>query len=226
MNPIFGKLGTVYLGKNVLEEYAIAFGFNQPIQFELPVVPSTIQIKDKPYNWAEVASGFNNDTTISPVHGAMIASAVLNSGRMVIPTIVDRIEDQNGELLYQGQPTWRGRAMTTRASKVLAKLMETTVRSGTGRKAFRNYRRDRVLSKLRIGGKTGNIFNRAHDARFDWFVGFAEEKSGHGQLVFAALVAHEEYIGIRASQYARIAMTQYFKRYFARHQSMQENSGS
>jgi len=226
VNPIFGKLGTVYLGKNVLEEYAIAFGFNQPIHFELPVIPSTIQIKDKPYNWAEVASGFNNDTVISPVHGAMIASAVVNGGRMVTPTIVDRVADQDGRLLYQGQPTWRGRAMTKRASKVLAKLMETTVRSGTGRKAFRNRKRDRVLSKLRIGGKTGNIFNRAHDARFDWFVGFAEEKNGHGQLVFAALVAHEEYIGIRATRYARIAMTHYFKSHIAQHERKQEKSGS
>jgi cell division protein FtsI/penicillin-binding protein 2 len=226
VNPIFGKLGTVYLGKSVLEEYAIAFGFNQPIQFELPVAPSTLHIKDKPYNWAEVASGFNNDTAISPVHGAMMASAVLNDGRMVTPTLVDRIEDQEGRLLYQGRHSWRGRAMTSKASKVLANLMETTVRSGTGRKAFRHHRRHNVLSKLRIGGKTGNIFNRAHDARFDWFVGFAEEKSGHGRLVFAALVAHEEYIGIRATQYARMAMTHYFKGHIARHEQKAPNSGS
>lgn len=226
VNPIFGKLGTVYLGKSVLEEYAIAFGFNQPIQFELPVVPSTLHIKDKPYNWAEVASGFNNDTAISPVHGVMMASAVLNDGRMVTPSLVDRIEDQDGRLLYQGRRSWRGRAMTSKASKVLANLMETTVRSGTGRKAFRHHRRHHVLSKLRIGGKTGNIFNRAHDARFDWFVGFAEEKSGHGRLVFAALVAHEEYIGIRATQYARMAMTHYFKSHMARHEQKAPNPGS
>jgi cell division protein FtsI/penicillin-binding protein 2 len=226
VNPVFGKLGAVYLGKSVLEEYAIAFGFNQPIQFELPVSPSHIHIKDKPYNWAEVASGFNNDTTISPVHGAMMASAVLNGGRMVAPTIVDHIEDMRGQLLYRSQTTWRGRAMTTRASKVLGNLMETTVRSGTGRKAFRNYRRNSVLSKLRIGGKTGNIFNRSHDARFDWFVGFAEEKQGDGRLVFAALVAHEEYIGIRAAKYARIAMTHYFKSHIAQGKVEGHNSGS
>jgi membrane carboxypeptidase/penicillin-binding protein len=103
--------------------------------------------------------------------------------------------------------------------------MQTTVRSGTGRKAFRNHRRDRILSKLKIGGKTGNICNRSHDARFDWFVGFAEEKRGHGRLVFAALVAHEEYIGIRATQYARMAMTHYFKSHIARHEDKKHNPG-
>jgi len=226
VNPVFGKLGRIHLGKSVLEEYAIAFGFNQPIQFELPVAPSHMQIKDAPYNWAEVASGFNNTTTISPVHAAMMASAVLNNGRMVTPTIVDRIEDQNGQLIYQSRPTWRGRAMTTRASKVLGKLMERTVKAGTGRKTFRNYRRHPVLSKLMIGGKTGNIFNRAHDARYDWFVGFAQEKHGQGRLVFAAMVAHEEFIGIRAAQYARIAMTHYFKGYFAQHAADKGTTGS
>jgi penicillin-binding protein A len=226
VNPIFGKLGTVKLGKSVLEKYATAFGFNQPIQFELPVMPSTLHIKDKPYNWAEVASGFNNDTAISPIHGAMMASAVLNNGRMVTPTLVDRIADQQGRLLYQGRRSWRGQAMTSKASMVLAKMMEETVRSGTGRKTFRRYRRHHVLSKLRIGGKTGNISNRAHDARFDWFVGFAEEKSGHDRLVYAALVAHEEYIGIRATQYARMAMTHYFKSHIAQHEKPEKNAGS
>jgi cell division protein FtsI/penicillin-binding protein 2 len=226
VNPIFGKLGTAHLGKKVLEEFAAAFGFNQPIQFELPVVPSTFQIKDKPYNWAEVASGFNNDTAMSPIHGAMMASAVLNDGRMVTPTLVDRIEDQQGRLLYQSRRTWRGRAMTPKAAKVLEQMMEATVRSGTGRKTFRRYGRHHVLSKLRIGGKTGSIDNRAHDARFDWFVGFAEEKSGHGRLVYAALVAHEEYIGIRATQYALMATTHYFKSHIAQHENKDKNRSS
>lgn len=226
VNPVFGKLGKIYLGKNVLEEYAIAFGFNQPIHFELPVAPSRIHINNKPYHWAEIASGFNNETAISPVHGAMMVSAVLNKGRMVAPTIVDRIEDHSGRLLYQSQTTWRGRAMTSRASGVLASLMETTIRSGTGRKTFRNHKRHRVLSKLRIGGKTGNIFNRSHDARFDWFIGYAEEKKGSGRLVFAALVAHEEYIGVRATQYARIAMTHYFKSHIAQHDGKKQTPGS
>jgi peptidoglycan glycosyltransferase len=226
VNPIFGKLGTAHLGKKVLEDYATAFGFNQPIQFDLPVVPSTFQVKDKPYNWAEVASGFNNDTAISPLHGAMMASAVLNDGRMVAPTLVDRIEDQQGRLLYQSRPEWRGRAMTSKAAKALEKMMETTVQSGTGRKIFRRYGRHHALSQLRFGGKTGSIDNRTHDARFDWFVGFAEEKSGHGRLVYAALVAHEEYIGIRATQYALMATTHYFKSHVAQRENKDKNRSS
>ena len=46
-------------------------------------------------------------------------------------------------------------------------------------------------------------------------VGFAEEKGGTAKIVVSAVVAHEKYIGTRASQYARMAMKQYFGNYFA-----------
>ncbi len=220
INPVFGKIGVLYLGKAILEKYAEAFGFNQPIDFELPVSASRIQIKEIPYHWAEIASGFNNDTTISPIHAALMASAVVNEGRMVAPTIVDRVMDDKGQLLYRNQTQWLGRAMTPKASTVLSRLMEATVQAGTGRKSFRDRRRHKVLSKLNIGGKTGSIFNRSHDARFDWFVGYAKQKKGPAQLAIAVLVAHEEYIGTRAREYARWAIDRYFKSHLAKHNIM------
>ena len=225
INPVFGKIGILYLGKNKLEEYASAFGFNRPIDFELPVSASRFEIKEVPYHWAEIASGFNHDTTISPIHAALMASAVVNDGRMVAPTIVDRITDDTGQLLYRNQTQWLGRAMTPKASTVLSHLMEATVQAGTGRKSFRDRRRHKVLSKLTIGGKTGSIFNRAHDARFDWFVGFAQEKKGPGQLAVAVLVAHEEYIGTRATEYARWAIDHYFKSHLAKHDTQAASPG-
>jgi cell division protein FtsI/penicillin-binding protein 2 len=225
INPVFGKIGILYLGKTVLEEYATAFGFNQPIDFELPVSASQFQIKEKPYHWAEIASGFNHDTTISPIHAAVMASAVINNGQMVAPTIVDRVVDNTGQLLYRNETKWLGRAMSTKASNVLLRLMEATVQAGTGRKSFRDSRRHEVLSKLYIGGKTGSIFNREHDARFDWFVGFAKQKKGSAQLAIAVLVAHEEYIGTRATEYARWAMDHYFKSHLAQHKLRRGSPG-
>ena len=50
VNPIFGKLGSLRLGKPILEQYAAAFGFNKPIDFELPIRPSHVAIDDKPYH--------------------------------------------------------------------------------------------------------------------------------------------------------------------------------
>jgi beta-lactamase class D len=95
-------------------------------------------------------------------------------------------------------------------------MMQATVRYGTARKTFRGYRKDRILSQLNIGGKTGSIFNRKHDLRFDWFVGFAEEIQGEKKLAVSIVVAHEEYIGIRAGQYARMVIRKHFLDYFGK----------
>ena len=216
VNPVFGKIGVHYLDGSDIERYATAFGFNRTIDFEIPVSPSLVSLTQEPYHWAEIASGFNTETKISPLHAALIASAVLNQGQLIEPSIVDKITNQKGEILYRHRVTTLNQAITPRASAVITDLMEATIRSGTAKKSFAGYRRDKVLSRLKMGGKTGSIDNKLHDARFDWFVGFAEEKDGSEKIVLSVLVAHEKYIGIRASQYARLAIKHYFRNYFNR----------
>jgi len=214
VNPVFGKIGTHYLNGEDIERYADAFGFNRQIRFEIPLPPSIISINKEPYHWAEIASGFNNETKISPLHAALIAAAIINQGKIVEPSIVEKITNDNGEILYRGQVATVNQAISPEATAALNRMMNATIQSGTAKKAFRGYRRDRILSRLNIGGKTGSIDNELHDARYDWFVGFAEEKDGPEKIVISVFVAHEKYIGIRASRYARLTIKHYFHDYF------------
>jgi len=210
VNPVFGKLGASELGKKILSEYARAFGFDRDIDLCLPVAPSRIEIANEPYQWAEVASGFNNDTTMSPIHAAMVAAAILNGGRLMAPAIVERITDEQGRAVYQNRPEVLGQAVLPKTTKAMRALMETTIRSGTARRPFRRAQRDKVLSGLIFGGKTGSINSRANDVRYDWFVGYAAQKDGRDRLAIAVMVAHEDYIGTRAADYARLAFKEYF----------------
>ncbi|MEW6670523.1 MAG: penicillin-binding transpeptidase domain-containing protein [Thermodesulfobacteriota bacterium] len=219
VNPVFGKLGANYLGGTVLEEYAGAFGFNHPIEFEIPVVASTAHFSDEPYQWAEIASGFNHKTTMSPLHGAMLTAAIINGGKLMEPTIVDQVTDESGKVIYRSRPKTVNQAISPQASEKMNSLMEATITSGTAKKIFRGYQRDRVLSRLHMGGKTGSIDNKVGDARFDWFVGYAEEKGGDQKIVISAVVAHEKYIGIRSAEYARMAIKHYFKDYFTKNKT-------
>jgi cell division protein FtsI/penicillin-binding protein 2 len=214
VNPVFGKLGARTLGKDALQQYAEAFGFNRPIDFEIPLAPSTVFLSDEPYQWAEIASGFNRQTIISPLHGAILAATILNGGQMVAPTIVDQITDAHGRPLYRQHRQPLDRAISPSASKIVNTLMAATVHAGTSRKAFKGHGRDRVLSRLNIGGKTGSISNRSNELRYDWFVGFAEEKNGSEKIAISVVVAHEEYIGTRAGQYARLVIERFFGDYF------------
>lgn len=221
VNPIFGKIGSLQLGKEALEQYGEIFGFNRKFKTDLDISPSQLIIDDDTYHHAEIASGFNRDTTLSPVHAAMIVSTILNGGRLIEPYIVDRVTDDSGQTIYNGSDiaSHPKEIISSKTTNVVRGMMETTVKSGTARKAFRGYTRDKTLKKLVIGGKTGSIYNKAHDARFDWFVGFAKTKDLSEKIVISVVVAHEEYIGRRAGEYARLAFKTYFKNYFAKEEA-------
>jgi cell division protein FtsI/penicillin-binding protein 2 len=216
INPVFGNLGAHHLGPDVLGAYAEAFGFNQEIGFELPIRPSRLEISNQKFEVAEIASGFNHTTRISPLHGAMIAAAILNRGRLVEPTIVDWIVNDNGQTVYQSKAEFGDQVIEPETAKVLRELMQATVKSGTAHREFQKYHGDRVLSQLEIGGKTGSLGDRTTEAHYDWFVGYAREPHGKGQLVFAVVVAHEDYIGTRAAAYAAMAIREHFKGHFTK----------
>jgi peptidoglycan glycosyltransferase len=127
------------------------------VGFELPWPTSRLAVKDESYHRAEIASGFNRQTTISPLHGAVIVSAVVNGGIPTEPTLVDRIIDSAGNPVYRAEPRFLPAAVSPKTADVLDQLMVATVTSGTARKVFRGHRRSKVLSRLRLGGKTGSI---------------------------------------------------------------------
>ena len=214
VNPVFGKIGTHYLKKDGLEDYAQAFGFNENIDFEMPLVPSTAVVKNESYHWAEVASGFNQQTVLTPVHGAIIAGTVINGGVLVEPTIVERMMNSEAQMVYQGHTTYVRQAIFPETAKSLQGMMNATIRYGTSSKSFRGYRKDKILSKLDIGGKTGSMDNQTHDVRFDWFVGYAAEKQGNEKIAVSVIVAHDKYIGTKSSRYARMIMKHYFQKLF------------
>jgi penicillin-binding protein A len=210
INPVFGKIGKNYLGRTKLNAYAHAFGFNQEPDSELSFESSRFSVTESDYHLAELGCGFNRDTMISPVFGAMLVSTILNSGTSVIPRIVNQVTTSNGQIIYKGKKEDYKTAITPKTANTMIQLMQTTVARGTARKSFRGFTRDKVLSQLVIGGKTGSLYNRERTVKYDWFTGFGKEKTGDKALAVAVVVGHKKYIGTRASTYARIILKTYF----------------
>ena len=210
INPIFGKIGVHMLKKDLLTEFADAFCFNHNINFELPVSISPFEPSDNPYELAELACGFNRKTYLSPLHGALLTSVFLNQGRLIEPTIIEKITDENGTLLYKSNVKLINNPLSKETSEAVKNMMAATVQSGTARKAFRGFQRDPILSKLFIGGKTGSICNKTKELRYDWFSGFAEEKNGSKKIAVSVVVAHEKLLGPRAGNYAKLTMKTFF----------------
>lgn len=215
INPVFGKIGSHHLGKDHLKTYALIFGFNCDINFEVRLNPSVFSISDDPYQWAEIASGFNHKSNITPLHGALIASVISDQGKLVEPTIIKKVMDEAGDVVYQSEPVVIRQIIDPDTAKTIRRLMVETINTGTFRRTFKGYKKNETLSKLDIGGKSGSIASPSNHVRYDWFVGYAKEKEGNKKMALAVLVTHQKYIGKRAGDFARMAMEKYFGDYFA-----------
>lgn len=210
INPVFGKLGKNELGKSLLEEYGRAYLFGCSFDFDVAVQKSVLEISETPYHWAEIASGFNRETTVSPLHAAMIAASILNGGEMMRPWVI-RAAARDNKTIYRYRPEMLSRTVRPETAKSMQKLMEATIREGTARNQFARIGSDAVLSRLEMGGKTGSINNNQRRIRYDWFTGYAKDPGGSGEIAIGVIVAHKEYIGKRAAAYFREIVKYYFE---------------
>jgi len=88
-------------------------------------------------------------------------AAFINHGEVPEPTMIRRVEDQDGRLLYQSMPVAR-RAISDVTAFLMSTMMADVINAGTGNRA-------RQLGfKLPAAGKTGTT----NDFKDAWFVGF------------------------------------------------------
>lgn len=212
INTVFGKVGAFTLGPKELEGFAQKFHFNQPITFEMQVQESHFEAPEKedPYRLAELASGFNRTTKVSPLHGAMLASAIINNGKLMEPTLVREVFDQDNRIFYRNEPVSLGQVVSLKTVQELRTMMRATLHEGTGRKRFRDISSHKVLKQLEIGGKSGTI-NNDQGHKVDWFVSYAKEKKGKKSIALAAVVIHNPKLGTRSQEIVREAILHYFQ---------------
>ena len=210
INPVFGRIGIYDLGKEVMSDYAERFWFNRKIPFDLPLDESSIQVPDDDFGLAEIASGFNKRTLISPLHAALITAAVANQGIMMEPWLVRQVSDESGKTLYRSKPLRLGQPITAKTAKDMRILMMETVKSGTSRKAFRRLRRKKAFKNIELGAKTGTINDKLDQYKFDWMTTYALPKKGDDGVSAAVLAVHGEMLGIRARDIARYVIDFHF----------------
>jgi peptidoglycan glycosyltransferase len=210
VNPIFGKMGIYYLGQTLVTEYANKFLFNQPIPFDLPVSVSSIDVPEDDYGLAEIASGFNKKTVISPLHAALMTAAIANGGVMMTPWLVKTIKDESGNVLYQAAPSRLASPITGSTARELKVLMEETVIAGTCRKTFRILHRRHLMRDVELGAKTGTIKDQLGEHTCEWLTAFALPANGEPGLVVAALTVHREKLGLRAKDITKLIIHHHF----------------
>ncbi len=176
-NAVFGKAAISLLSPRDIFEMANRFGFNADLMEEIELPRSKFNLAQDDYHLAELASGFNTETVITPIHGALLSLVVANNGILVNPKIVSKVIDDKDGKDFWVNPMMRKRVLTSEVSSELADMMEGTVEMGTARKSFRRVG-DWFKKHLRIGGKTGTITGGMPYGKRDWFTAYAEPKDG------------------------------------------------
>ena len=210
VNVFFGKLGLFYVGPENLLQYAERYLFNHPIPADVPVQMGFAKFSSQdPWSVVTAASGFTRDNTMSPLHGALIASAVANDGVMMEPFLVESLRSETGDTLYEATPKQASVVVDPHSADELRELFTQTVKSGTSRRSFRQIVRGTRYEDIEFGGKTGSLTGTDPVGKVDWFVGYA--RFGDQRIAVAALTVNEKKWRVKSSMLANLFFEHYIK---------------
>jgi cell division protein FtsI/penicillin-binding protein 2 len=205
-NAILAKLAARHLTTESLGRVGAAFGFGAVIPFELPVEPSHLEVPSDALEFARTAAGFWH-STLSPLHGALLAATIANRGVMPTATLVDRVVAADGSTSALPLATPR-RVVAASTAREVGKMMELTTRMGTAKGTF-NDKRGRRLLAVDVAGKTGTLGAETDHGYvgYSWFIGFAP--ADHPKIAFAVTLGNHPSWRIKATYVARRIVTEY-----------------
>lgn len=143
------------------------------------------------------------DTLVSPLHMALIVSAIQNDGVLMNPYLVQRIENSDGSEVERYEPSAYGRLMTEKEAKILRGMMKAVVTDGTASAlSSGNYT---------AAGKTGSAeYSTTKGESHAWFTGYANAK-GYSPIAIAVVVEGAGNGGTVSVPIAKSVFDTYFK---------------
>ncbi len=162
-NYAFCTLG-YEMGADRVKVEAEKFGVNRSFDFDIPVSQSQIQYKRMSDLDAALVSIGQGGLVMTPLHVAMMGSAIANNGRMMKPYLVETVTTNNGTVVGQSKPSILYDCVGAACADYVQDMMIGVVESGTGKNA--------QIRGISVAGKTGTAET---DSGKDhaWFVGYA-----------------------------------------------------
>jgi len=174
VNTVWAQVG-VDVGGGTMQRYMERFGFYDRVAVDLPSADrgrsgvykrdGLKKMTDDSVDVGRVAIG-QGDLLASPLQMAMVASAVANDGRLMRPTLSERVVDRVGRTVERFEPDELSRVMKPETAREVGDMMASVVREGTGTAA--------ALAGFPVAGKTGTAeLNIEQGINQPWFIGFA-----------------------------------------------------
>lgn len=146
-NPAFMEIGK-RLGIEKFSYYLDAFGIDQKTGIDLPAESSgIIKEADDMTNVDLAVNSFGQGETITPIEMITSYCAVINGGYLLQPYVVDKIVDDDGNVVFKNERTVRRQVVSEDTSATMRQALFNVVSgNGTGNVAIKGYS---------IGGKSG-----------------------------------------------------------------------
>ena len=148
-NPYTIYIGQL-LGGETFAKYREAFGFTESTGIDLPgeavtLYHSAIELINTPSNLA--VESFGQNFSITPLHMITAAAAIANGGYLVTPHVVDRVVDQDGNIVQTADTSYRRQVISEETSAAITDILQQNVESGSATGGY--------VAGYRICGKTG-----------------------------------------------------------------------
>ena len=176
VNTVWAQVG-VQVGRETMQDYMERFGFYDRVEVDLPADErgqsgvavegerGFVDVTSDKVDLGRVSIG-QGGLLATPLQMAMVASAVANDGRLMRPTLTDRVIDREGRTSEDNDPEELAEVMKPETAKQVGDMMANVVREGTGTAA--------ALQGISVAGKTGTAeIDIAQGINTPWFIGFA-----------------------------------------------------
>ncbi len=160
------------LGKTKFYKYLYGFGFGQPTGVDLPGEAAGQVMDEKTVNNFELATmAFGQGNAVTPLQLVTAVSAVANGGTLYKPYVVDKILDDQGNVVKQFEPTFVRHVIAKSTAELEKGIMEKVVTDGTGQRA--------EINGYVVAGKSGTAQKVGSNGKYSAnnyiasFIGFA-----------------------------------------------------
>lgn len=181
-NTAFAQMG-VETGPEAMISTAEAFGFNQDVPIDLTAPARSNFPTDFERNLPALAQSAigQNDVSSTPLQMAMVAGAVANEGRVMVPHVLRDVRDTDGNEVDTYEPEEWTTAMDRGTAAIMREAMVNVAERGTATRLR--------VPGFEVGGKTGTAqLGTAEPRSHAWIIGFAGPPGEAPTIAVAVIV--------------------------------------
>jgi len=190
-NVAFAQMG-LKIGQQNFYGFVRAFKLLEPFNIGVPVRAATFPQAEEMSEGGLAQSAFGQGSiTLSPLHLALVFSAMANDGKIMKPYVIKGVRSHDGKDVFTTHPQVWCQPVSPSTADAVKSMMIQAVERGTGYKSR--------IEGTAVAGKTGTAEN-PHGDTHAWFAAFAPaenprylvvavvENGGYGGRVAAPIV--------------------------------------